>query len=332
MKPPYRISNMAEIEAMPTNGLKVASMFSGVGGSSLGYRMAGYRVLWASEFVSEAAAIYRANCPATIVDQRDIRMVQSDEILQATGLKTGELDILDGSPPCASFSTAGKREKYWNQIRPYAGLKQRVDDLFDEYIRIVRGIRPRVFIAENVAGLTRGVARGYFNRIRRDLITLGYRVGARQLDAQWLGIPQTRLRLFFIGVREDLARDPVFPLPFPYRYMVSEVLPHIKHIERAVGFKNGIRFRVSKGRTLYHSTVPIATILASQPLLVEAVNESSSLLECRKMTIAEAKLLSSFPEDFALGGTYAKQWEFLGRAVPPLMMRAVAATIRSVLQ
>src|SRR5512139_3930873 len=101
---------MAEIVAVPDNGLRVISTFSGCGGSCLGYRMAGFRVAWASEFIPAAADVYRANHPETTLDTRDIREVQPAEILSEINLKAGELDLMDGSPPCASFSTAGKRE------------------------------------------------------------------------------------------------------------------------------------------------------------------------------------------------------------------------------
>ena len=103
---------MAEIATIPDNGLRVVSTFSGCGGSCLGFKMAGYRVLWASEFIPAAAEVYRANHAGTILDTRDIRKIQPADILAATGLKVGELDVLEGSPPCASFSTAGKREKH----------------------------------------------------------------------------------------------------------------------------------------------------------------------------------------------------------------------------
>src|SRR5688500_17629891 len=102
-KPPYRVPSMKEIAAIPFNGLKVVSTFSGTGGSCLGYRMAGFSVVWASEFVPAAAACYRANAaPDSILDTRDIRTIKPQEILKAIGLKKGQVDLLDGSPPCAS--------------------------------------------------------------------------------------------------------------------------------------------------------------------------------------------------------------------------------------
>jgi DNA (cytosine-5)-methyltransferase 1 len=157
----------------------------------------------------------------------DIRKVRPEAILEATGLKVGELDAMEGSPPCASFSTAGKREKHWGKAKKYSDTVQRVDDLFFEYVRLLRGLQPKVFVAENVSGLVKGVAKGYFLEILGKLKACGYRVGCRVLDAQWLGVPQARQRTIFIGVREDLGKDPVFPKPLPYRYSLRDALPWI---------------------------------------------------------------------------------------------------------
>ena len=157
---------MAEINALDWNGLNAISTFSGCGGSSLGYRMAGYRVLYANEFIDAARDTYNANKrDYTYLDGRDIRTVTSESILEIIKLKKGELDLLDGSPPCASFSTAGKREKAWGKVKKYSDKAQRVDDLFFEFARLLEGLQPKTFIAENVSGLIKGTAKGYFLEI-----------------------------------------------------------------------------------------------------------------------------------------------------------------------
>ncbi len=232
-KPPYRVPLMSEIAALPWNGFKVASTFSGCGGSCTGYRMAGFRVIWANEFVPAAQASYKANAAADcILDCRDIRTVKAEDILAATGLKTGELDLFDGSPPCQAFSTAGKREKGWGKAKTYEhGASQCNETLFDEYIRLLRGLQPKVFVAENVSGLVKGTAKGMFLQILAALKGCGYRVTCRVLDAQWLGVPQQRQRTIFIGVRNDLNLEPVHPTPLPYRYSVRDALPWIVKCE-----------------------------------------------------------------------------------------------------
>ena len=224
-RPPYHVPTLEQIRAIPWNGLTVASTFAGAGGSSTGYRMAGYRILAAVEFVPAAADSYEANkADYTTLLRRDVRGLDASELLDACGLAAGELDILDGSPPCEPFSTAGRRERTWNQVREYSGQRQRTDDLFLEYARLVDGVRPRVFVAENVVGLARGRARGYFKRILAALRASGYRVQARVLDAAWLGVPQHRERVIIIGVRSDLDADPIHPAPLPYQYTVRDAI------------------------------------------------------------------------------------------------------------
>jgi DNA (cytosine-5)-methyltransferase 1 len=222
---------MADIAALPPNGFTVASTFSGCGGSSLGYRLAGYRVLWANEFVPAARECYRANAaPYTSVDGRDIRTIDPADLLDTIKLRPGELDVFDGSPPCASFSMAGKRAALWGKVKKYSDTAQRTDDLFFQFTRLLKGIQPKTFVAENVAGLTRGVAKGVFLEVLAALKDCGYRVAARVLDAQWLGVPQARQRLIFVGVRSDLGIEPVHPSPLPYNYTIRDALPNIGRI------------------------------------------------------------------------------------------------------
>lgn len=238
-KPIYRVPLMSEIVKIPWNGFNAISTFSGTGGSCLGYRMAGFRVLWANEFIPAAQECYKANHPNSILDTRDIRLIKPEEILEVIGLQKGELDLLDGSPPCASFSTAGKREAGWGKVKQYSDTKQRTDDLFFEYTRLLKGLKPKVFVAENVSGLIKGTAKGYFLEILKALKDCGYNVKCKVLDAQWLGVPQARQRTIFIGVRQDLGLEPVHPMPLPYRYTVRDALPWIVKQGDNGGFGKG---------------------------------------------------------------------------------------------
>lgn len=116
---PYVRMTMEEIRVVPWNGLMCVGSFSGCGGSSLGLRMAGWKVPYAIEFIPAAADTYEANSPSTFVDRRDIREVKAQEILDTLGLKAGELDLFEGSPPCASFSAAGMGESGWGTVKKY---------------------------------------------------------------------------------------------------------------------------------------------------------------------------------------------------------------------
>lgn len=226
-KPPYKRPTLKAIRRRRRNGLKVVSTFCSAGGSTTGYLAAGYEVCAAVEFIPAAAESYRANHPRTTLLERDIREVSAADLMKAAGVKEGELDVLDGSPPCEPFSMAGKREATWGKENNYSGTVQRSDDLFFEFARLVKGMRPRAFVAENVKGLVTGAAKGYFNEILAELKACGYRVSARVLDAQWLGVPQHRERVIFVGIRDDLGAEPPFPTPLPYRYSVRDALPHI---------------------------------------------------------------------------------------------------------
>jgi DNA (cytosine-5)-methyltransferase 1 len=310
---------MTEIAAVPRNGYTVASLFSGCGGSCLGFRMAGFRVVYACEFVAAARDTYRANFPETPLDASDVRTVTAKTLIAAAETALDSIgdrgvDVLEGSPPCASFSSAGKRARDWGSVKPYSDTEQRTDDLFFEYARIVGELRPKVFVAENVSGLVKGVAKGYFLDILAAFQAHGYRVRSQVLDAKWLGVPQSRERLIFIGVREDLARDPAFPRPFRYSYSVADAVPHLRAVEGANGFNH------HRYSSAYRAA---ATLQATRALQVEA-----ELGERRRFTMRELKAVAGFPDDFELTGTYAQQWERVARAVPPLMMREVAAVIR----
>lgn len=342
-KPAYRVPTMAEIARIRPNGYRVMSTFAGGGGSSLGYRMAGFKVAWASEFVEAARDVYRANAsPATVVDGRDIREVDPLAVLRDLGIAPGELDVLDGSPPCSSFSTAGKREKGWGAVKKYSDTAQRTDDLFEEYVRFIAAIRPRVFIAENVSGLVKGTAKGYFLMILRAMKALRYRVEARLLDAQWLGVPQQRQRIIFVGVREDLGVAPRHPEPLPHRYSVRDAITGLTVVEPESDisrFAIGAEYdRLNPGQQSdrYFSLVrpaldepcPTVTAAGGEDSIASVVHPS----EKRKFSIAELKRICSFPDDFALTGTYPQQWERMGRAVPPLMMRAIAREVEVILR
>src|SRR5258708_35166425 len=307
MKPALRHASMREIDALPLTGHTVVSTFSGAGGSSLGYRMAGFKVVWANEFIEAARETYRANFPETILDGRDIRAVTPDDILSAIGLSVGELDVFDGSPPCAAFSVAGKGSTNWGKARAYSdGATQRVDDLFFEYARLLRGLQPRVFVAENVAGLVRGKAKGYFKLILAELKACGYRVEARLVNAAYLGVAQRRVRVIFIGVRDDLQLAPVFPKPLPYEYTVRDAIGELDApVEPETSMKRfsvggaWAQLRQGHGSEKYlnlvraHFDAPCPTIgvEAGKGWAASVAHPS----ECRKFSVAETKRLCSFP-------------------------------------
>lgn len=352
----YRVPSMREIEQIPWNGYNVVSTFSGGGGSCLGYRMAGYRVLWSNEFIPAAQDTYRANHPNAYLNTSDIRNVTPEQVLDESGMKVGEIDIFDGSPPCAAFSTAGAREKHWGKAKKYSDTVTRVDDLFFEYTRLLKGLQPKTFVAENVSGLVKGTAKGYFKAILAEMKSCGYEVSARLLNAAYLGVPQRRERLIFVGVRKDLCDrygvHPTHPKPeasivtlgdaisdvkndclevdnlinSASKYAWCDVLKRIpKNPRKAISgssVANGSYFNLIR-ESMYH---PCSTICQRNGDLSTAGNVHP--LHDRKFTINELKRITSIPDDFVLTGDYAQQWERLGRMVPPIMMSKIAKTIQ----
>ena len=207
--------------------------------------------------------------------------------------------------------------------------------MFWEYARIIEGVQPKVFIGENVEGLIRGTAKGYFKQIFARLKETGYKVNAQVLDAQWLGVPQSRKRIIFMGVREDLDLPPVYPKPFSYQYTFRDAIQGITNH----GFIRWLsqchinqlpRMKAGKANDKYINMRRLSFDKPSPAILAEAGRAAPYLHPNneRRLSIPEVLRLQSFPDDFKLTGVYVNDWERLGRSVPPLMSRAIAQTIR----
>jgi len=317
-KPPYAVMSLKQINKIKKR-FTVASTFSGAGGSCTGYKMAGFDVLWANEFVKEARQSYELNHPSTFLSPKDIREVDIDKALSEMGLKKGELDLFDGSPPCQSFSTAGSREKGWGKNMSHGdGSAQVSDDLFFEYARLLKGFQPKVFVAENVSGLVKGTAKGYFKIILQRLKDCGYRVEARLLNAKWLGVPQHRERIIFVGIRSDFKLNPVFPKPLQYFYTGMDAVKSVRFMKQ---FGHGY----FKGATYNLSKRPYPTVLAGG--FGASFELTRKDTKGTNISIDELKAICGFPLDYKLTGTYKQQWARLGNAVPPVMMYHIANEI-----
>lgn len=323
----------------------VVSTFAGGGGSSCGYRMAGGKVLAVNEFIPEAVKTYKANWPSTAVLPNDVRDITAEDILDAINLKEGQLDIFDGSPPCSAFSTAGKRDKNWGKVKKYSDTKQeKVEDLFFEYIRLLEGVKPKVFVAENVSGLAKGVAKGYLNEILRGLRACGYTVTCKILDAQYLGVPQSRPRTIFVGIRNDLWRKEfegkTHPKPLAYKVNLKEAFEGLSFTD------NDQEETDLRKYAIYQRLVRLPRggqdkerfgLWKASPYRVSPCVMATSANGCAKpchwddraFTVSEVKRIMSIPDDYVLSGTYTQQVERLGRMVAPLMMKAVAQNIYS---
>ena len=349
-KPPFRQPTMEEVNSKKsTNGYNVVSTFTGAGGSCLGLKLAGFNILYAVEFIEEAIKTYKANHKDTYLDTRDIREIKGEEILDKIGLNKGELDLFEGSPPCASFSRVGGGTELWGCVKKYSDTYQRVDDLFFEYIRLVDEIRPKMILAENVPDLAYGKNKGMLKLIVQAFRDIGYDVRMKMVTAEGLGVPQKRKRLIFIGINKEYPINIHFPKPFPYKYTVGEAIPNFEthepkdeyntFKENSVLLKERFDYcrkhhlvnfadasQILQGRRLTYG-YSVVFVEDTSPTLLQQV-ELWHGYQNRSISIDEAKVLQTFPSDFKLTGSFKKKWERLGRSVPPRMYESVGLAIK----
>lgn len=189
------------------HGSTVFGTFICGGGSSMGYKLAGFHHLGGVEIDPKVAEVYRHNLRPEMLYIEDLRKFNRRGDLPDA---LYNLDLLDGSPPCTTFSMAGQREKSWGKKKHFheGKEKQTLDDLVFVYCDTIAKLRPRVCLLENVAGIVLGNAKAYCREIVSRLTDAGYRVQVFLLNAARMGVPQHRQRAFFIGLRNDFADLP----------------------------------------------------------------------------------------------------------------------------
>ena len=315
----------------------VISTFAGCGGSALGYRMAGFRELLAVEWDDNAVETFRLNFSDVPVFHGDIADLSVDECLRLAGIGRGELDVFDGSPPCQGFSVAGKR---------------RIDDprnsLFKQYVRLLDGLQPRVFVFENVRGLVSGKMRAVYADIVKTLRGCGYATATEIKTASYYGVPQSRERVIILGVREDLGVAPSLPRPQTLPISAGDALvgiqndpgevraliedaarrPHMNLWDKMEPGQSGQDITGKNHFSLVklHPARPCPTLTKFEENL--SANGMMHWAEKRKLTVAEAKRLSSFPDSFQFAGSRSDAMARIGNCVPPLLMKAIADHIK----
>ena len=309
----------------------VISTFAGCGGSSLGYSMAGFKECLAVEWDAHAVSTFKLNFPGIPVFHGDIGALTVEDALKMTGLAPGVLDVFDGSPPCQGFSTAGKRM-----------VEDDRNQLFRQYIRLIKGFQPKVIVMENVSGMIKGEHRRIQGEIMEELRGAGYNVSCKLLSAHLLNVPQKRQRLIFIGTREDLGIAPVHPRPLSAPVNCTKAFEGLPSDDSKTLEGQGLYLwqRVMPGQSFakahpkghwFNATkisprkpAPTMTKLCS-PKAIGLFHWAAP----RVLNIAEAKRISSFPDNYRFEGKFTDQWARMGNCVPPLMMKAVAETIRT---
>lgn len=311
----------------------LALLFVG-GGSAMGYKLAGFDYLGGVELDPKIAEIYRENLQPKYLFVDDIRDFNKREDLPK---ELYELDILDGSPPCSTFSMAGKREKAWGKEKQFAeGQKmQRLDDLVFIYCDTIAKLKPKVCLLENVSGLCKGNGKAYAKVIVERLKEIGYNVQLFLLNSATMGVPQTRERCFFIGLRDDY-KLPKLKLDFNEKPILFKEIKDAngepitgeltllawknrRPSDRGIGDSNTrITGRCSNFNTRYAADDRIlGTLTASAQMVLYS--------EPKKMSNTEMMKAATFPIDYNAPAT---KIQFLtGMCVPPVMTAQIASQI-----
>lgn len=368
---PYSMSDV-QLSSL-RNRFNVVSTFAGGGGSSTGYRLAGGKVLFANEFIPAAADTYRLNYPDTPVEEIDIRKITRKggkkyvtDWFQKYGIAEGCYDILDGSPPCSTFSTSGKGEikiEALNQ-RYSDAVQSRIGMLIHDFVYLANCTKPKICILENVPNIYKS---SVFTHALDRLRSRGYLVNFNVLMASHFGVPQRRKRLFVIAVRDDVAKsaglkneDDILQL-YPSgssseisvreafkglatqederqallgsmrrsaTYELIKVIPKNPDTpQRIANLRSDWKSDFNLARAGWNSPCPTLTQMGQQMGRGGICHPA----EDRVFTIAELKRLMGLPDDFRLSGTFNQKAERIGRMVPPLMTAALSAKVVSTL-
>lgn len=328
---------LADLEGRPKNGRKVFSCFSCGGGSSMGYKLAGYDVIGCCEIDPDMMKLYeRNNHPehGYLMDIRDFAKLPEEKL--PNELK--ELDVLDGSPPCSVFSMAGSREDGWNVEKTFreGQVKQRLDDLFLHFLEVAKRLQPKVVIAENVKGLITGNAKGWVNQIVSAFDEAGYSVQIFLFNSARMGVPQKRERVFFIAGRKDLGFPKLLmhfgsrPIPFaevrePYGKELSGTNQAGKLMKYRIPSDRSlqdINMRVTKKKSgftspINHDDEPVQTITAG----------GYCFRMCDGLLMTDRDIIScqTFPQDYDFMDQNVQY--VCGMSVPPVMMAKIAEQV-----
>lgn len=311
------------------HGLKVFGTFICGGGSTMGYKLAGYDHLGGVEIDPQVADVYNENHKPKYLFTEDIRdFADRTEFPQ----ELYQLDILDGSPPCSSFSMAGNREKDWGKEKVFreGQAKQRLDDLFFDYIKLAKKLQPKVVIAENVKGMLQGNAKAYVKKIKQEFEAAGFDVQLFLLNAASMGVPQKRERVFFICKRKDLNFKPL-------KLNFSEEIIPFKNIEAneprksATGEVLKYLSLTKEGKSLA-SVHPKGNFFTSIRInrndVINTIASGSNLFHYEKneyLNNTELKLAGSYPLDYNFKKIDPQY--LIGMSVPPVMTAQVANQI-----
>jgi len=325
---------------------KVFSCFACGGGSTMGYKLAGFDVIGHNDIDKKMIEVYKANHNPKFSFLESITTFAKRKDLPNEFYK---LDILDGSPPCSSFSMAGNREKDWGKEKVFREGQelQILDTLFFDFIDLAKELQPKIVVAENVKGLLMGEARQYVMKIYKSFDDAGYYCQHFLLNASKMGVPQRRERVFFICLRKDLATK------FLYQADMFTELPKIEmeFNEIEIPFKEiddiktiiaetkmcpsylicwekcneGDGFNTVHHKGMLHNSSKLDREKVLPTIAAHRDGGSYHWKHPRPLTKKENCLAGSFPIDYDFLNLKSKY--IIGMSVPPIMTAQIASNI-----
>lgn len=333
----WKLSDGYPAKGIEKHGLKVFGTFICGGGSTMGYKLAGYNHLGGVEIDPQVADVYKLNHNPKYLFVDDIReFADRSDYPQ----ELYNLDILDGSPPCSSFSMAGNREKDWGKEKVFreGQAKQRLDDLFFDYIKLAKKLQPKVVIAENVKGMLQGNAKAYVKKIKTEFETAGYKVQLFLLNSASMGVPQKRERVFFICQRNELKFKPLKLAfdenPINYGQLRLNGISDMTFTEydlemwqkRIDGDRDyGYILKRIKGKESNWNSKFIYDNEVCQTITSTSGSKLISAQEPKHLSKDELKMCGSYPLDYNFKNIEPKY--LIGMSVPPVMTAQIAHEI-----
>jgi DNA (cytosine-5)-methyltransferase 1 len=327
--------NLTDLNSVKKNGCKVFSTFSCGGGSTMGYKLAGYELLGNLEIDKRKNNAYVVNHKPKFNFCEDIRLFRERDDIPS---ELYNLDILDGSPPCLTFSMAGSRDDKWGEVFSHDGITQRWDDLYFEFIELAKKLQPKVVVAENVKGILLGNAIDYVRRIYEGFENAGYYCQHFLLNSAFMGVPQRRERVFFVCLRKDLAN------PFLQTMNLFEEKPYIDMVfnEEPITLRdcnlelgNPIKGcyledynRLKRGEEKKYLQSTLIGLDDVHPTILEGYSDKASPMpdwEAKWLSDSDLCKVGSFPQDYNFNGV--KAHKLIGRSVPPVMMAQISSRI-----
>jgi DNA (cytosine-5)-methyltransferase 1 len=323
------------------NGLKVFSCFACGGGSTMGYKLAGCEVIGCCEIDKKMNDVYVKNHHPKynyLMDIRKFNEIPNEELPE----ELFNLDILDGSPPCTTFSMAGDREQSWGKKKKFreGQAEQTLDDLSFVFIDTVAKLKPKVVIMENVEGILLGEAITYVQRIYKQFKDIGYSVKHYLLKGEYMGVPQTRHRVFFVATRLDFDFDDL-DMNFNYEPIlykdIKDGLGRIcesgsKTYRLLCEAKAGEKDLCPAHKRLFDTEAFFQNKILYENDVVMTIRAKSndfwSITDKKGMSPTEILHSQTFPEDYDfLGFNLSNVTYICGMSVPPIMIKRIVTRL-----